>query len=113
MQARLRGNAAVASDTLRRGQKSRGTDLTNRVAAERKLRRALRRLRPPEGASIFHQSRRPEHLALSMNARYKAPSSANNASHFPVATLRLGTIVSRGLRFWSRSALPPHRAIHS
>lgn len=53
MQARLRGNAAAASDTLRRGQRSRGTDLTNRVAAGQNPRRALRRLRPPEGLSIL------------------------------------------------------------
>ena len=71
MQARPRGNAAVASDTLRRGQKSRGTDLTNRVAAERELRRALRRLRPPEGAPILPIPFPLEHLALHMIARYK------------------------------------------
>ena len=80
MQARLRGNAAVASDTLRRGQKSRGTDLTNRVAAGRSPRRALRRLRPPEGFSILSKILPLEHLAVSMNARYKAlPSFGSSA----------------------------------
>jgi len=72
MQARPSGNAVAASDTLRRGQRSRGTDLTNRVAAERKLPRALRRLRPPESTPIFLHFPLLEHLALHMIARYKA-----------------------------------------
>ena len=72
MQARRSGNAAVASDTLRRGQGSRGADLTNRVAAERKLRRALRRLRPPEGVLSLPTNCRAWNLAFGMVARYKA-----------------------------------------
>jgi hypothetical protein len=72
MQALRRGDATVASDTLRRGQKERGTDLTNRVAAGLIPRRALRRLRPPEGFPILPNSLSLEHLALHMIARYKA-----------------------------------------
>jgi hypothetical protein len=75
MQARPSGNVVAALDTLRRGQKSRGTDLTNRVAAGRSLRRALRRLRPPEGLLSFPNLAAPEHLqyfVLSMSSRYKA-----------------------------------------
>lgn len=72
MQARPRGNAAAASDTLRRGQKSRGTDLTNRVAAGRFPRRALRRLRPPEGSPTLPHPTLSEHLAFIIHARYKA-----------------------------------------
>jgi len=75
MQAPHRGNAAVASDTLRRGQGSRGTDLTNRVAAGCNPRRALRRLRPPEGVCILPFSHPLEHLDLLMVARYKATSA--------------------------------------
>jgi hypothetical protein len=56
MQARPSGQAGVALDTLRRGQRSRGADLTNRVTAGLNTRRALRRLRPPEGVEIFHSS---------------------------------------------------------
>src|SRR5438552_16484886 len=78
MQARPRGNAAVASDTLRRGQKSRGTDLTNRVAAGRSPRRALRRLRPPEGGLTLPKSIPPEHLTFDMIARYKASLRASS-----------------------------------
>jgi hypothetical protein len=77
MQARFRGNATVASDTLRRGQRSRGTDLTNRVAAGCIPRRALRRLRPPEGISILPKTLALEHLALHMIARYKAARREN------------------------------------
>jgi len=76
MQARPRGNAAAASDTLRRGQRSRGTDLTNRVAAGLNTRRALRRLRPPEGVPILPLPSQIEHLAVDMEARYKATSHA-------------------------------------
>jgi hypothetical protein len=74
MQARQSGNASVASDTLRRGQKSRGTDLTNRVAAGCSPRRALRRLRPPEGFSILPKIPCLAHLDSGMKARYKALS---------------------------------------
>lgn len=85
MQARGSGDAATASDTLRRGQKERGTDLTNRVAAGLIPRRALRRLRPPEGISILSQILDLEHLAVRMFARYKASfhahSSATNDSN--------------------------------
>jgi hypothetical protein len=53
MQARGGGNAPTASDTLRRGQRSRGADLTNRVLAGQNPRHALRRLRPPEEVLIL------------------------------------------------------------
>jgi hypothetical protein len=72
MQAPASGNARLASDTLRRGQKSRGTDLTNRVAAGLLPRRALRRLRPPEALLSFPNPTAPEHLVLDMIPRYKA-----------------------------------------
>ncbi len=78
IQAPRRGNAAVASDTLRRGQKSRGTDLTNRVAAERSHRRALRRLRPPESACIFSQNPSRWQLVFGMKTRYKASLRASH-----------------------------------
>ena len=53
-------------------KESRGTDLTNRIAAGCNPRRALRRLRPPEGGLIIPHPSRLEHLAVLMNARYKA-----------------------------------------
>jgi len=72
MQARPSGQAGVALDTLRRGPRSRGADLTNRVTAGLNTRRALRRLRLPEGIGIFLKSPSPNHLALLMRTRYKA-----------------------------------------
>ena len=102
MQARPHGNVKVASDTLpapsgaalrvasdelsrsarfRRGQRSRGTDLTNRVAAGLMPRRALRRLRPPESVPILpNQTVSNNSLsACSRDTRRLLASPVNNA----------------------------------
>ena len=90
MQARRSSNAAVASDTLRRGQKSRGTDLTNRVAAGRSPRRALRRLRPPESVPILPEITPLGHLVFGIRARYKATSTLSLPPTLPMPECSCG-----------------------
>ncbi len=75
-------------------KKSRGTNLTNRVAAGLIPRRALRRLRPPESVPILPKPQVLEHLAFDMKARYRALLAVSHDERMSIPYFQIDTFTS-------------------